>query len=90
MRAKFEIAVDNFAAIFTTECFFVLLLSKLRPKLMNRLLTAIAHNKRNAFFDSEYRNKKQAEVMVRALVIRLTQAADRASAWILIQYFCFR
>lgn len=84
MRTKFEIAVDNFAAIFTTECFFILLLSKLRPKLMNRLLAAVAHNKRIAFFDSEYRDEKQAEVMVRAFVIRLTQAACRASAWILI------
>lgn len=90
MRTKFEIAVDNFAAIFTTECFFVLLLSKLRPRPVGGLLTAIAHNKRVAFFDPEYRNEKQAEVMVHALIIRLIQSAYRASARILIQYFCLR
>ena len=53
MRTKFEIAVDNFAAIFTTECFFVLLLSKVRPELINAPFTAIAHNKRLTLFDSE-------------------------------------
>jgi hypothetical protein len=56
---------------------------------VNSLLAAIAHDKWLPLFDSEYRNKKKAKVVVGTLVIRLMQAANRASAWILIQDFYF-
>ena len=62
---------------------------KIRSRCMCGLLAAVAHNKWLPLFDSENRNKKQAEVMILALVIRLIQAAYRASAWILIQNFYF-
>jgi len=68
---------------------FRLLPVELRSRPVGGLLTAVAPDKWLSFFDSEYRNKKQAEVMVRALVIRLIQAAYRASAWVLIQNFYF-
>jgi hypothetical protein len=69
--------------IFAPAGIFWLLLVEIRPWSLAGLLAAVANNKGLAFFDSEYRNKKQAEVMVRALGIRLVQAANRASAWIL-------
>jgi hypothetical protein len=89
VRAEFEIAGDALTTICAPAGIFRLLLVEIRPWLLAGLLAAVANNKWLAFFDSEYRNKKQAEVMVRALGIRLVQAANRASAWILIQNFYF-
>ena len=48
------------------------------------LLATIARQKRLTLFDSEYRNKEQAEVVVHALIIGLVQPANRTSAGILI------
>ena len=89
MRAVFKIAIDFFAAITAGHATFRLLLVEFRSSPGNGLLAAIAHDKGLPLFDSEYRNKKQAEVVVGALVIRLMQTANWASAWILIQNFCF-
>jgi len=89
VRAEFEIAGDALTTICAPAGIFRLLLVEIRPWPLAGLLAAVANNKWLAFFDSEYRNKKQAEVMVRALGIRLVQAATRASAWILIQNFYF-
>ncbi len=62
---------------------------EVRSKLINAVFTAIAHNKRFALFDSEKRYKEEAEVVVHALIIRLMQPANRASAGILIKNFYF-
>jgi hypothetical protein len=77
------------ATIFAPAGLFRLLPVDIRPKPVAGLLTVVAYDKWLPFFDSEYRNKKQAEVVVGALVIRLMQAAKRTSAWILIQNFYF-
>jgi hypothetical protein len=82
--AVFKIAIDFFATIPARPGTFRLLLVEFRSIPGNGLLAAIAHDKGLPLFDSEYWNKKQAEVVVGALVIRLMQAAHRASARILI------
>ena len=87
--AVFEIAIEIFTAIPADSDIFSVLLVEIRSRPVNDLLAAVAHDKWLSLFDSEYRNKKQAEVVVGALVIRLMQAANRASAWILIQNFYF-
>ena len=89
MRAVFKIALDIFATISARPSIIRLPLVGIRSGPVTGLLAAIADNKWLPFFDSEYRNKKQAEIVVGALGIRLMQAADRASAWILIQNFYF-
>ena len=89
MRAKLKGAIECFTTTPACPVIFRLLRVEIRPGPMADLLAAVAHDKWLSFFDSEYRNKKQAEVMVRALGIRLVQAANRASAWILIQNFYF-
>jgi hypothetical protein len=89
IRAEFEIPIDIFATIFTASGRLRFLPVDIRPKSIAGLLTVVAYDKWLPFFDSEYRNKKQAEVVVGALVIRLMQAANRTSAWILIQNFYF-
>lgn len=89
MRAVFKIAIDIFATIPARPGIFPLPLVEIRSRPVSGLLAAIANDKWLPLFDSEYRNKKQAEVVVGALVIRLMQAANWASAWILIQNFYF-
>jgi len=89
MRAKLKIAIQCFSTVSARPGVFRLLRVEIRPWPVAGLLAAVAHDKWLPLFDSEYRNKKQAEVMVRALGIRLVQAANRASAWILIQNFYF-
>lgn len=88
VRAVFEIRIQNFTAIFAV--FGICLLpSGFRTKIINAAFAAIAHYKRFAFFDSEKWNKKEAEVMIRALVIGPMQSANRTSAGILIKNFNF-
>jgi len=89
VRTEFKITEDVLTTISAPAGIFRLLLVEIRPWSLNSLLAALAYDKWLALFDSEYRNKKQAEVMVGALGIRLVQAANRASAWILIQNFYF-
>lgn len=89
IRTKFEIATDIFATSAASFGPFLLRPGGVRPKRINAAFTAVAHNKRFALFDSEKWNKKEAEVMIRALIIGLMQSANRASAWILIQNFYF-
>jgi hypothetical protein len=89
IRTEFKITGDVLATIFTPAGTFRWLPAGIRPHPGGGLLAAVAPNKRLPLFDSEYRNKKQAEIVVRALVIGLMQAANRASAWILIQNFYF-
>lgn len=89
MRAKLKGAIECFTTTPACPGIFRLLLFEIRPGLVAGLLAAVANNKWLPFFDSEYWNKKQAEVMVRTLGIRLVQAANRTSAWILIQNFYF-
>jgi len=84
MRAVFEILIQCFATGSADTCSFVRLPGEIRPGRMPDLLTTIAHDKGLTLFNSEYRNKEQAEVMVRALIVRLMQSANRASAGILI------
>ena len=84
MRAVFKIAINIFATIPARPGIFRLLLIEIRSRPTNGLFAAIAYDEWLPLFDSEYRNKKQAQVVVGALVIRLMQAADWASAWILI------
>jgi hypothetical protein len=88
IRTKFEIDSDIFATRFAGLGPFLLPI-EVRPKLINAAFTAIAHNKRFALFDSEKRYEKEAEVMIHALIIRLMQTANRASAGILIKNFDF-
>jgi hypothetical protein len=66
-----------------------MLMGVIRTKLMQSLLTSIAHDKRFAFFDSDYRNEKKAQVMIHALIVSLVQSANRAPAGILIQNLNF-
>jgi glutamate formiminotransferase len=89
VRAEFEIPIYIFATISALAGIFRMLLVEIRSRPVNGLLAAIAHDQWLPLFDSEYRNKKQTEVVVGTLVIRLMQAANRASAWILIQDFYF-
>jgi len=89
VRAVFKIAIDFFATIPARPGIFRLLLVEIRPRPGNGLLAAIAHDKWLPLFDSEYWNKKQADIVVGAFVIRLMQAANWTSARILIQNFCF-
>ena len=89
MRAVFEIFIQCFATTPAVPGIFRLLRVEIRSRPIGGLLAAVAPNKRLPLFDSEYRNKKQAEIVVRALVIGLMQAANRASVWILIQNFYF-
>jgi hypothetical protein len=89
MRAVFKIAIDVFTAIPARPGIFRLPLVEIRFRPVNGLFAAIAHDKWLPLFDSEYRNKKKAEVMVGTLVIRLMQTTNWASAWILIQNFYF-
>ena len=77
------------ATIFAPADISRLLPAGIRPNPGGGLLAAVAHDIRLALFDPEYRNKKQIQVVVGALVIRLMQAANRASAGILIQNFYF-
>jgi hypothetical protein len=84
MRAVFEILIQCFATGSADTCSFVRLPGKIRPGRMPDLLTAVAHDKGLTLFNSEYRNKEQAEVMVRALIVGLMQSANRASAGLLI------
>ena len=86
---KLEIVTDFFTTIPAGPGVFRLLPVKIRSRPVADLFAAVAHDKWRPFFDSEYRNKKQAEVVVRAPGVRLIQAAYRATAWILIQNFCF-
>jgi hypothetical protein len=87
IRTVFEILIQCPATRSAAIYFFTRLPHETRPGYMPGLLAAIAHDKRLPLFDSEYRNKKQAEVVVNALVVCLVQSANRASAWILIQNF---
>ena len=89
MRAVFEVFIQCFATIPAVPGIFRLLLVEIRPGPVADLLAALAHDKWLPLFDSDDRNKEQVEVKVRALGIRPVQAANRASAWILIQNFCF-
>jgi hypothetical protein len=89
VRAVFKIAIDIFAAIPARLGIFRLLLLEIRSRPTNGLFAPIAYDERLPLFDSEYRNKKQAQIVVGALVICLMQAANWASAWILIQNFYF-
>lgn len=71
MRAVFEIRIQRLATGSADICTFMRLPVEIRPGPVGGLLTAVAHDKWFSLFDSEYRNKKQAEIMIRALVIRL-------------------
>ena len=89
MWAVFKIHIDIFTTVSACPYIFRLLLVDIRPRPVAGLFAAVAHDKWLALFDSEYRNKKQAEVMVRALRIRLIQTAYWAATWVLIQNFYF-
>jgi len=89
MRAVFEILIQCFPTRSAGFGPFLLLSGGVRPKLIDAAFTAVAHNKRFALFDSEKRNKEEAEVVIHALIIGLMQPADRASAGILIKNFNF-
>jgi hypothetical protein len=86
---KFEIAIERFPTIPARPGFFLVLTGVIRTKLMQSLLTSIAHDKRFAFFDPDYRNEKKVQIMVHAFIISLIQSANRAPAGILIQNLYF-
>ena len=71
MRAVFEILIKCFTTRSAGLGPFLLLSGEVRPKRINAAFAAIAHNKRLPFFDSEKRNKEEAEVVIHALVIGL-------------------
>ena len=89
LRAVFKIRIERLAATPARPGRASLRSSIIRTKSPSGLRTAVAHNKGLALFDSEYGDKKQAEVVIDALRIGLIQSAQRASARILIQNLFF-
>jgi len=65
------------------------LLSKIRVKFRDRLFTAITHDERITFFNSQKRDKKETEVVIHPLKIGLVQTANRAAPRVLVQYLRF-
>jgi hypothetical protein len=84
-----EIRIQRFAAITTALIISPGLMIEIGSKFIRGCLAAIAHDKRLALFDPEYRNEEKAEVVVYAPVICLVQSAHRTPAGILIQGFRF-
>lgn len=89
MRAVFKIRIEHFSATAARAAQVGLRLSIIRTETLAGLRAAVAHAKRLALFDSEYGDKKKAEIVVDALIIRLIQSAHRTSARILVQNLFF-
>jgi hypothetical protein len=89
LRAVFEISIQGFSTTPARPGRIGLLLGRIRPESVAGLRAAVANDKRLAFFDSEHGNKKQAEIVVHALRIRLIQSAYRTPARILVQNLFF-
>ena len=90
MRAVFKILIERLAATPARPGRAGLRSSIIRAKSPSGLLAAVAHNKGFALFNSEYGDKKQAEIVIDALRIGLIQSAHRAPARILVQNLFFR
>jgi hypothetical protein len=89
LRAVFKILIQRFSAASACPGRVALRLSVIRTKALAGLRAAVAHKKGLALFDSEYGDKKQAEIVIHALRIGLIQSTDRTPARILIQNLFF-
>ena len=85
----FKSLIQRPFAIRTGIVFVTGLLWKIRAKFRDRLITAITHDEWITFFNSQERNKKETEVVIRPFKISLVQTANRAAPRVLVQYLRF-
>jgi hypothetical protein len=63
----------------------------MRPALRSKgILARVARQKGNAFFNTQYRNKKKTEIMIRLFLMGSHLTAGRAKSGYGIQLLCFR
>ena len=90
VRTVVKIPIQRPFAIRTGFIIIPGLTCKIRAKFRNRLFTAITHDERITFFNSQERDKKETEVVIHPLIISLVQTANRAPPRVLVQYLRFR